>query len=226
MRSEIAESAAAGDGGIGHPAPFLVKPAAEGAGMAVDVADARDLAERAVGDLLFEEHVDGLTTHEITGLEDKSFLLNGMGHLPRVRGGIAERFFDVEVLLGGDGLQDEFLVAVRFGADDDGVDCGVVPDVFREFRDGGAELVGGHFCAIRVVVPDFRDFDVLAGGHPLDEIRGVDVAAADECQCFHVGLLLCVVGRTGYSGKTGLMKLTRHCAAVARKMLRGIRFKL
>ena len=93
------------------------------------------------------------------------------------------------MLLGGDRLQDELFVTVRFRADDDGVNGGVVPDVFWKFRDGGAELVGGHFCAIRVVVPNFCDFDVLSGGHPLDEIRGVDVAATDECQCFHVGLL-------------------------------------
>ena len=124
-----------------------------------------------------------------------------MSHLPGISGCITERLFDVEMLLGGDGLQDEFFMAVGFRADDDGVDCGVVPDVFRKFGDGGAELVGGHFGAIRVVVPNFCDFDVLAGGHPLDEIRGVDVAATDECQCFHVGLLLCVDGRTGYSGK-------------------------
>ena len=54
--------------------------------MAIDVADARDFAERARFDLLLEEHVDGLAAHEITSLEDKSFLFNGMGHLPRIRG--------------------------------------------------------------------------------------------------------------------------------------------
>ena len=70
VRSEIAESAATRDGRIGHPAPFFVKPAAERAGMAVDVADTGDFAECASFDLLLEEHMEGLTAHEITSLED------------------------------------------------------------------------------------------------------------------------------------------------------------
>ena len=70
VRSEIAECAATRDGRIGHPTPFFVKPAAERARMAIDVADAGDFAERARFDLLLEEHMEGLTAHEITSLED------------------------------------------------------------------------------------------------------------------------------------------------------------
>ena len=82
--------------------------------MAIDVADTRDFAERAGFDLPLEEHMDGLAAHEVTSLEDKSFLFNGMSHLPGICGGKAKRFFYIEMFLGGDRLGDEFFMSDGF----------------------------------------------------------------------------------------------------------------
>ncbi len=130
---------------------------------------------------------------EVAGLKEDAGLFDGRGHAVGVLRGDAERFFDEHMLACGGGGGDERLVLIGFGADDDAVDGGVVPDGVYVVEGGRAELGAAGVGASRVAVPYGDGADIGAGLQALDEAGCVDVGAANQCNVCHEEVLrMCV----------------------------------
>src|SRR5437899_8374900 len=93
MRAEVAECAHAGDLWIGHAAPFLVEPAAEGTAMAIRAPRAGYLAKIALGNLVLEEKVHRVRSHEIAGREEQIRFFDRVRHRVALLRGDAQWLF-------------------------------------------------------------------------------------------------------------------------------------
>lgn len=182
MGSQVAEGPDAGDLRVGHPAPFLVEPAAERPAVAVRAAGPGDLSEAPPGDLVLEEQMVGLGPHEIPGREDQARFLDGLGHLGALPGGDAERFFDEHVFFRLCGGQDQVMVAVGLRTDHDGGDLAVRPDLAQVGWLSGLQFRGPPGGPLRVVVPDVLDLDVGTLAEQAGVARRVDMGTADESE--------------------------------------------
>ena len=143
--------------GVGHPAPILVEPAAQRARVTVRVADAGNLAEVALFDLLLQKAVNRLTPHKIARLKEEAGVVGSAGHPVGVLGPEAQRFFDEQVFARLNCRHDNLFVPARFRADDDGFYSGVGINGVHVFGGSRAELGGGGFGPGFVVVEDVLD---------------------------------------------------------------------
>ncbi len=152
--------------------------------MAVGVANARDLAECALLNLLTDEQVNRITAPEVTGVEFHACRVDGVGHFVSVSSSNTEWLFRENMFFRGGGRQDEFFVAVSLGTDHNILDGVVVPDRREIGDDLRIEFTCAALGTLGVVIPDVLDLNVRAILDALDEARCVDVRAADQRDLF------------------------------------------
>ena len=189
MRSQVAEAAAAGDLGVGHPTPFAVEPVAQRAAVADRAADAGDLAQCTLGDLLLEEQVLGRRPHAVAGGEQQPGLLDGLGHPAALGRGHAHGFLHEQVFARLRRGQHQPLVQVGLRADDRTLDLRIGPDGRIVGHGRGSQLVGPLLRPLGVGIPDILDLHVLVGLEHLDVAGRVGVGTADHGQNRFAGRL-------------------------------------
>ena len=185
MGSEVAERTAPGHRRIRHPAEIRVEPAAERTTVAVHMPDARNGSEHAPVHQALERAVDRRSPHEVSRLKHHTGPLDRGSHLNRVRRRKSERLFDEEIHPGSSRGEDDLLVTVRLGADDNGFSVRLFPEIFNPGNDLAAEFSRIFLRPHRLRIPYRDDFHARTRFQPRREIRHVNVRNPGDSNSFH-----------------------------------------